>query len=96
MVDKFITDRIAELDFIQGSTGTLLKDAKRFIQSIGEEAKALRAEVKSLTALAEKLEKSEAYYIERAKEAEKEVKKLKAKLKAKKWKSQGLNNKKEG
>ena len=81
-MDKFILDRLAELEFMQGSTGKLLKECKHFIEHLTADVIALRNENKELYGQIEKLQASENYYIARAKEAEK-------KLKAKKRNAKG-------
>ena len=80
-MDKFILDRLAELEFMQGSTGKLLKECKHFIEHLTADVVNLRDENKALHEQVERLKDSEKYYITRAKEAEKKLKTNKKRVK---------------
>jgi predicted nucleic acid-binding Zn-ribbon protein len=80
-MDKFILDRLEELEFMQGSTGKLLKECKHFIEHLTADVVNLRDENKALHEQVERLKDSEKYYITRAKEAEKKLKTNKKRVK---------------
>ena len=80
-MDKFILDRLEELEFMQGSTGKLLKECKHFIEHLTADVVNLRDENKALHEQVERLKDSEKYYITRTKEAEKKLKTNKKRVK---------------